>query len=1051
MIWHRRSVWARRSLLLLCLAAGCARGPADVRQELLAAAGPVRPVEGRLATGFLHAPGGQHRVDPSCRRGVARATRRVLAQLEKGRSPRALADGALLDLLRQRPAAAVAKLEEAVAAQPRRPDLHCDLAAAYLARSEASRQPADLGLALAAADRALAADPMLAPALFNRALALEHFFLLADAQAAWGRYLEADPASPWAEEARRHLDRLGQPGPADLWRSWQAGLAPAALVGDRGFLRQVVSRFPQPVREKVEEEVLPAWGGAFLRRDTPGAESALATARALAGSLSATNGDRLLADAVAAIDRVQAAGGVQRLTVLARGHQLYGRARPLVYRHQIKEAEPLLLSARQDLERAGSPFAAWARLQLAICRIESSDNRAALAMLKGLRAEFDLGRYPSLGGRVEWLTALIQLGGTDPAAGLTSYHRAIEAFRDLGERENLSTVESLLGEALTYLGEGDAAWTYRYSGLKALPEVFSPRRRSGRFEEAQRTLEVEGQEAAALYFSRLATRAARQMGDPVSISNALLRSAQLSYRLGDLAGARRDLAAARRQAETAGKGQRERSVAAVDVAAGEIELARSPEQARDFLLRALEFYQQSKNHYPLVPIRLALGRLEIKRGAVALGEDHLDAAIAEYERQRAALAENPQQQDVYFAQSRSLFDAMVELQAVTLHRPRRAFDYAERGRVRARLDEKGKNRSGDVPPTEAVLAALPARGAIIEYAVLPERTLAWVLHRGSFAPFELAAGRERLAFLADQLQWALSARDMASAEQTAVQLHDLLVKPLAGALTAGEPLTIVPDKELHSVPFALLRDRHTGRFLVEDHALTVSPSAAVHLACRERARALAAAGTDSSALIAGNPAFDHTVFPGLESLPAAETEARQVAALYPRPELLLGQDATKARFLAEIEGHAVTHFAGHSLVHPSQPLLSQLALAPSPGDSGSLRMLDLYRLRPVRTRLAVLSACESGGSQARGAEGVTGLASHFLSLGIPTVVASLWNVADRPTALLMVSFHRHLRGGEDAAAALRSAQLELLRHPDPALRSPASWGAFAVFGGGAAQ
>jgi CHAT domain-containing protein len=1047
MIWHRRSVWAGRSLLLLCLIAGCARQPATLRQELLATAGSVRPVAGRLASGFLYAPIGQNRVDPSRRRKLARLTHKVLARLEKARSPGALADGALVDLLLQSPAAAVAKLEEAIAVQPRWPDLRCDLAAAYLARSETSRQPADLGLALAAADRALAANSTLAPALFNRALALERLFLLEDAEAAWSRYLKVDPASPWADEARHHFELLGQAGPTDLWRRWRDELRPAALAGDQAFLRQVVSRFPQPVREKVEEDLLPAWGEAFLHRDIPGAESALTTARALAESLSSTNGDRLLADAVAAIGRVQMAGDTQRLTALARGHQIYGRARPLVNRHQIDDAEPLLLSARRDLEWAGSPFAAWARLQLASCRIERSDNRAALALLKGLRVEFDLGHYPSLRGRVEWLTALIQLGGTDPAAGLASYHRALEAFRSLGERENLSTIESLLGEALTYLGEGTAAWTYRYSGLSALPEVFNPRRRAGRFEEAQRALETEGQEAAALYFSRQAARAAQQLGDPVSVSNALLRSAQLSYRLGDLAGARRDLAAARRQAEAAEKGQRERSVAAVDVAAGEIE---PPEQARRFLLRALEFYRRAENHYPLVSIHLALGRLEIRSGALALGEADLDAAINEYERQRTALAGNPQQQDVYFAQSRSLFDTMIELQAVTFHRPQQAFGYAERGRVRARLDEKGENHSGSAPTTQATLAALPSRGAFIEYAVLPERTLAWVLRRGSLVSFELAAGRERLASLTGQLQWALAARDTASAEQAAAQLYDLLVKPLTGALTAGEPLTIVPDKELHSIPFALLRDRRKGRFLIEDHALTVSPSVAVHLACRERARVLAAAGTDSSALIAGAPAFDQTIFPSLESLPAAETEARQVAALYPRPKLLLGQDATKVRFMAEIEGHAVVHFAGHSLVHPSEPLLSQLALAPSPGDSGSLRALDLYRLRPVHTRLVVLSACESGSRQTRGAEGVTGLASHFLALGIPTVVASLWSVADRPTALLMASFHRHFRGGEDATDALRSAQLELLRHSDPVLRSPASWGAFAVFGDGAA-
>jgi CHAT domain-containing protein len=79
---------------------------------------------------------------------------------------------------------------------------------------------------------------------------------------------------------------------------------------------------------------------------------------------------------------------------------------------------------------------------------------------------------------------------------------------------------------------------------------------------------------------------------------------------------------------------------------------------------------------------------------------------------------------------------------------------------------------------------------------------------------------------------------------------------------------------------------------------------------------------------------------------------------------------------------------------------------------------------------------------------VLSLARPFLAAGVPAVVASLWEVEDEPTARLLTAFHRHLRGGESALAALRSAQRELLADPDPALRSPAYWAAFELFGGG---
>jgi CHAT domain-containing protein len=47
----------------------------------------------------------------------------------------------------------------------------------------------------------------------------------------------------------------------------------------------------------------------------------------------------------------------------------------------------------------------------------------------------------------------------------------------------------------------------------------------------------------------------------------------------------------------------------------------------------------------------------------------------------------------------------------------------------------------------------------------------------------------------------------------------------------------------------------------------------------------------------------------------------------------------------------------------------------------------------------------------------------------------------------MVRFHRALRNGAAPAAALREAQLHLLRQEDPTLSSPAAWGGFEAFGG----
>lgn len=83
-----------------------------------------------------------------------------------------------------------------------------DLSAAYYTLAVETGDPAQFTSALSAAGSALRIEPALPEALFNRALAIEHLGSPQQARAAWNLYLRADAGSPWAREARQHLDAL---------------------------------------------------------------------------------------------------------------------------------------------------------------------------------------------------------------------------------------------------------------------------------------------------------------------------------------------------------------------------------------------------------------------------------------------------------------------------------------------------------------------------------------------------------------------------------------------------------------------------------------------------------------------------------------------------------------------------------------------------------------------------------------------------------------------------------------------------------------------------
>ena len=79
-----------------------------------------------------------------------------------------------------------------------------------------------------------------------------------------------------------------------------------------------------------------------------------------------------------------------------------------------------------------------------------------------------------------------------------------------------------------------------------------------------------------------------------------------------------------------------------------------------------------------------------------------------------------------------------------------------------------------------------------------------------------------------------------------------------------------------------------------------------------------------------------------------------------------------------------------------------------------------------------------------GGEGLVGLTRAFQYAGARSVLASLWSVADESTADLMSRFYRHLKAGKTKDAALRAAQLDLIR--SRRFFHPFHWAAFTLTG-----
>ncbi|HVA63412.1 MAG TPA: CHAT domain-containing protein [Terriglobales bacterium] len=237
-----------------------------------------------------------------------------------------------------------------------------------------------------------------------------------------------------------------------------------------------------------------------------------------------------------------------------------------------------------------------------------------------------------------------------------------------------------------------------------------------------------------------------------------------------------------------------------------------------------------------------------------------------------------------------------------------------------------------------------------------------------------------------------------------------LVAPLAGLLRE-EHVVIVPHGLLHALPFAAL---HGGagaqaRPLIEEHGISLAPSAAVFTLCSQRP----ASPHRGALLVAAEPA-------------AAGNEIRAVGRCWPEAVVLQGSASTLAAVRHAAESVRLLHVAAHGVFRADNPYFSALELA-----DGRLNVIDIYNLR-LSADLVVLSGCGTALGDVAGGDELIGLTRAFLYAGARAVIASLWDVDDRTTAEFMQCFYEHWTPPRTAAQALRLATLEFRRrytHP----------------------
>lgn len=947
--------------------------------------GSPRSIEPRLSGAFAWAPyDGPMRsgdaTDDTRRMKLAGAAGELVDEAERESSTDAQHAAGIALVLIERPLDAITRLRAAAERSPTNARLWSDLSAAEYAAALQLARPSLYPEALASADRALSIDPRLPEALFNRALVLERLGLPLVAREAWERYLAIDPSSKWADEARARLARL-RPTTSELqFRNELPRLEEAALRGDREVVKQLVARFPQQSRAFAEAEHLGRWGAAS--NDASGA-SQLTIARSIGAALGETSGEQLLGDAVRVID----AADVQRRRVIAAAHVLYRQGRIAYSRQEPAAAERDLRQAAAQFASVGSPMARVAAYYAASTRYDQNDVAPARIELEQLLAAADLHpQFIALGAQLRWQLALCSMVNDDWATALPLLQDGHAAFRRLNESSNVAVMEAMIADALTFLGRPDEAWAARIRSLEmlsgegrgdrlpvAIGEAALMELRVGKLAPARALLSIEESIVRDHHVLRANTLARRAM------LHALMRDDRAAT-----ADAAEALGAARRIGDAS---LRRRALADAELAAGAAALASDPRQARVLLTTAIEHDRQTTRSFFLPDAFLLRSRSNVKIGDRASAMRDLDSGIYEVEKHRSQLGGGVIGFGVLDA-GNALYQDAIRLR-LDDRDVDGAFSYSERWRFRVAPG------ASEIVTMAGLRARLAHSGAaVLELVLLPGELVAFWITSDDATVDRQPVSNERIT--------ALVARKQDAA------LYDLLIRPGERALARARQLIVVADPALADVSFAALYDHVAKQHLIERFPISLAPSAS---ALRSVVREIAPRAILAVALPSGEGS-------GSAGLPASAAELRDIVSGYAEQSSL-----TNATFASLVEASPradVIHIAGHT---ERQPGLGDAALL-FRGEAVSWRGIAAHPL--ARTNVVVLAACETLRAPRSAQARALSLGGAFLAAGAKDVIGTLAPVSDEQARAIFTSVHRQLSRGNDAAAALRSAQLEAL-------------------------
>jgi len=200
-----------------------------------------------------------------------------------------------------------------------------------------------------------------------------------------------------------------------------------------------------------------------------------------------------------------------------------------------------------------------------------------------------------------------------------------------------------------------------------------------------------------------------------------------------------------------------------------------------------------------------------------------------------------------------------------------------------------------------------------------------------------------------------------------------------------------------------------------------------------------------------------TKFGSVKPLKATKEEASSIQKIFQDHTQLYVEIEANEEHFRQTQDSNILHIATHGIVveneEEKEPLLkTALALTgyntsiKKKKDYGVLTGLKIANLNLEKTKLVVLSACETAVGQSDNVIGVSSLSRAFMIAGAKSTIASLWEVEDEGTKEFFEHFYNKIKTHKNYAEVFKETQRERYQKNKARKDHPLFWAGFAFFG-----